>query len=805
MGGASKLRKYRGGDKDGLSQYGSFFISAASIRNFIDSIPKTDVYYPFLSAFYNKINNQVYGNDTFYSFSMDEAIAMNFFSQFFRILRIPQYVEGSYPPPLAFLYSFVIVYLYLYPDLQELVSGTPPYPEPSDPNYNDLMNLVNLKPQIASISAPTLTLNSYGSTFTKNPNGYYDLNGYIFALMAVTKYQTPTSLPPTPTGQPPRESPDTPSFPPREPIVPSASISEAKNKIVERNKLYCSRREIFVRTQCPMIGVACGDLSGVNDLIVRSTPNFERGANEYADQAASQYPNDIQKQIVFLDSCDLNPASFNTAMDPSLVAVVKELAGGTDTLYGVLNYAFDMMQNYVSVSDQINNLRAVESATFSNTNTNPDGTGMLPQESDMPSFPPREPIVPSASISEAKNKIVERNKLYSLRQEIFVRTQCPIIGVACGDLSDVNDLIVSRTPPFERLANLYADKAASQYPNDTQKQIAFLDSCDLNPASFNMTMDPSLVTPVKDLANSNGYNNGTNPDMLSFALYAVFQMTQDNVSVSDQINRLRNLENGNTGLSYSGITRTATSGSASSTAPLTTTTRPLTTTTRPLTTTTRPLTTTTRPLTTTTRPLTTTTRPLTTTTKRSTTTTRPLTTTTRPLTTTTKPLTTTTKPLTTTTKPLTTTTKPLTTTTRALTTTTKPTTLSASGSLSISNMWVVGNIIHISVYSDGKFPKDGTTKYYLAIPGIPDILQGGSYTTNYSPNTTGTTHIIVKSPNAAAAATAFKSKIGSYPCLNRSSGTGCSINKYYLKYSLLPFPSVGAGRGGGRTRKLRRN
>jgi len=115
-------------------------------------------------------------------------------------------------------------------------------------------------------------------------------------------------------------------------------------------------------------------------------------------------------------------------------------------------------------------------------------------------------------------------------------------------------------------------------------------------------------------------------------------------------------------------------------------------------------------------------------------------------------------------------------------------------------MWRVGNIIHISVYSDGKFPKDGTTKYYLSIPGILGILQDGAYTISYSPNTTGTIHIIVKSPNAAAAATAFKNKIGSYPCLNRSSGTGCSINKYYLNYSLTPFK---AG-GGGRTRKLRR-
>jgi len=107
----------------------------------------------------------------------------------------------------------------------------------------------------------------------------------------------------------------------------------------------------------------------------------------------------------------------------------------------------------------------------------------------------------------------------------------------------------------------------------------------------------------------------------------------------------------------------------------------------------------------------------------------------------------------------------------------------------------------MSIYPDGKFPTTGSTKYYLSAPGI---LQEGSYTTNYSPNTTGDKtliHIIVKSPDLNKSVVMFNKAIASYPCINNRSGPGCQNSKYYLKYKLTPFPSSTSG--GSRTRKIK--
>jgi hypothetical protein len=194
IGGAGRQRKYRGGDARGLADAGPLFGSAAAISNFIDSIPKTDIYYPFLSAFYNKISNTVYGSDIYPNpEGGGDPVALTFAMPI--IINTGLWTPSIAPNPLQALYMCVVQYLCYFPELGQKIRGNPPDPQTSDSNYNDLMKLVNLKNQILSMPVPPSTLDINGSTYTKNPNGYYDLNGYYFALMAVTKYQYPIVMP----------------------------------------------------------------------------------------------------------------------------------------------------------------------------------------------------------------------------------------------------------------------------------------------------------------------------------------------------------------------------------------------------------------------------------------------------------------------------------------------------------------------------------------------------------------------------------------------------------------------------------
>ena len=369
MNDGSKLKKYKGGGKAGFDNFGFSLGSETDFKKFMNSIPTTDVYYPFLSAYYKKIYDIEYGDKIFPSEGDNVG---NFYIQLYDALGIR---TDTFPSSKDLSQTYAFGFLYLYPDLQEIVSGgssgplVPADPQPSSENYDDLMKVVSVKNKILSI--PPMDL-----------SGYYDMNGYYFAIMAATKYQLPLiadansnmpinyQLPPIADA-----NSNTPTYS-TGPL--SETISEAKAKIVKKAVDYNTARDVFVRLKCPVIGVECGPLSGVCDMLTTSIPNFERAANDYADQAASQYPNDIKKQIALLDNQTYYSNSFKTDMDPSLIPVV--LSHANNMGYGngsnpnmlriALSEAFDGMQQYSNVSDQIKFLQGLTEYPLM-TNTEP--------------------------------------------------------------------------------------------------------------------------------------------------------------------------------------------------------------------------------------------------------------------------------------------------------------------------------------------------------------------------------------------------------------------------------------------------